>query len=208
MDNEQYTDVSQKKTNKKEHFRQQAGQFFLNFVLPQKQKKSITEQLIKFAFVIAFAILAMGVTYYYIGGKINLTDSVAKGFYRLNTSLPIKSGAYVQVCLNKEISKGAFERGYIAKGTCKTGYEPLLKKLIGVPGDTAAIYKNGMVVNDKFYPAAQLDRDGNGNPLQGQKMPSQKLTGYLLYGDGDSKNSWDSRYYGQVTRDQIIGVMR
>ncbi len=85
----------------------------------------------------------------------------------------------------------------------------LIKRLIGVPGDMVevrdgAVYVNGVMKNEPYIrePMERYQRSdanfGVGTPY---KLKSNE---YFMMGD-NRNHSWDSRFWGPVTRDRIIG---
>ncbi|MDA0910729.1 MAG: conjugative transfer signal peptidase TraF [Proteobacteria bacterium] len=188
--------------------RDKMEQIFSGIFLNKNPKAHLWARISKIIFIIALILLAAAYTLYFMGLRLNMSGSVPNTVYFLDASAAVKRGDYVKVCLNESTAQLAYQRGYVDKGTCPNGYEPLLKKVIGVPNDVASIYHNGMVVNDNFYPAPQSKTDTKGRMLTPQSMKDQKLTGYLLYGNGDYVHSWDSRYFGQVAKSDILGVAK
>jgi conjugative transfer signal peptidase TraF len=188
--------------------RDKMEQLFSGVLYNKNHIAHLWARICKIIFIIALISLAAAYTLYLMGLRLNMSGSVPNTVYFLDASATVKRGDYVKVCLNTSTAQLAYQRGYIDKGTCPNGYEPLLKKVIGVPNDVASIYHNGMVVNDDFYPAPQSKTDTKGRILTAQNMKDQKLTGYLLYGNGDYVHSWDSRYFGQVPKSEILGVAR
>jgi signal peptidase I len=92
---------------------------------------------------------------------------------------------------------------------------PLLKRVVGLPGDTLALEHGKLYVNGEAAPDASVRRiDGSPAPsLPGPDTmepwslnePFTVPSGmYFVMGD-NRDNSADSRYWGLVARDEIIG---
>lgn len=92
---------------------------------------------------------------------------------------------------------------------------PLLKRVVGVPGDVLSLKDGRLYVNGEQAPESFVKRiDGSPEPsLPGPdpmepwslRRPFAVPTGmYFVMGDNRS-DSADSRFWGLVTRDQIIG---
>lgn len=132
------------------------------------------------------------------------------GFYRRIMITKIKRGDLVAVCLPKRIAVVALERGYLRAGNCPSKVIPVLKQVIAVPGDTVILTNSNITVNGVKYTAPFMPLDHNKKALQ--KFISnglyQHTDGYWIYGANDPINSWDSRYYGAVTRKAISGVYK
>ena len=142
--------------------------------------------------------------------RFNFTPSMPIGFY-YQASHPgtLKRGQTVEVCLPKNIGEHGLERGYLNEGSCEGGFEPVIKELIAIPGDTVQITQEGMLVNQIFYYAPFIQFDMNGRPMNSYPVKAIKSTNqYWLYGANDPEYSWDSRFYGGVDRENIQGVIR
>ena len=76
--------------------------------------------------------------------------------------------------------------------------------MIGLPGDHIKIDLEKIKINNLIFPAPTHKYDHAGKIL---KILKNKLTqGYCLYGNYDWENSWDSRYFGLVNRENIVGI--
>jgi signal peptidase I len=85
----------------------------------------------------------------------------------------------------------------------------LIKRLIGLPGDTievedGAVYRNGKRLNEPYI-KEPMTKDQTGNPDFGVGKPL-KLGPGRLYVMGDNRNdSNDSRYWGTLDHSRVIG---
>ena len=77
----------------------------------------------------------------------------------------------------------------------------LVKRIIGLPGDTISYKNNKLYVNDKLIKESytRIDTDD----FTSDKVPSDM---YFVLGDNRS-NSLDSRYIGNVSKSDIEGVV-
>ena len=96
------------------------------------------------------------------GLRVNPTPSLPKGIYRISPGTPGK-GDLVTFCLDGGYAALARERGYLETGSCPSGLRPLLKRLVGLPGDH--IEADSLAVR-------ALDS-------QGRPMPSVPLPGVI-----------------------------
>lgn len=119
------------------------------------------------------------------GLRINPTPSLPKGIYRIVPGEPAR-GDFVSFCLRGEFAELARERGYLQAGSCKSGLRPLLKRLVGLPGDH---------IDAASLAVRAVDS-------QGRPMPSALRSGVIPTGMAlvlaDHEGSFDSRYFGFV----------
>jgi len=86
---------------------------------------------------------------------------------------------------------------------CET-HDPLIKRILAVPGDTVVLTRDSIIVNGILYPYATKRIDSNGRRLWAYPRGVYSGTsGYWVIGTG-SVDSWDSRYWGPITRSQIL----
>lgn len=135
-----------------------------------------------------------------LGFRLNLTPSVAVGLYRLASRAP-ERGDLVAFCPQQgALPALALERGYLRPGLCASGTRPLLKRLVGLPGDQLVIAPEGARINGRLQPCSQvrtLDSHGRLLPrgaLESGTIPANKT---LLLSDGHT-GGFDSRYFGLV----------
>ena len=105
--------------------------------------------------------------------------------------------------------RACFRLGSIDRGDVVVVSEEgtnLIKRVIGMPGDTIYITSDGVYINDELYSEDYL-KDGEtffGGQLSDPITLSEDE--YVVLGD----NRWvsrDSRTFGPVSRDQIVGVV-
>ncbi|MGE0851997.1 MAG: S26 family signal peptidase [Hyphomicrobiaceae bacterium] len=127
----------------------------------------------------------------------NATPSVPVGLYRV-TARPLSIGALAVVSLPSHIRRLAAERGYLPASAL------LIKPIVGLPGDTVCRYGRLVTVNGRFA-ALAYDTDANQRQLP-------KWTGCHRLDDAQvvviSKrpDSFDSRYFGPLSRADIAGL--
>ena len=89
---------------------------------------------------------------------------------------------------------------------CETKNYTLIKRVIGMPGDTVKVIDNKLYINDQLYDEEYLSdgvvtNDFSLMELGYEKIPEDK---YLVLGD-NRENSLDSREIGLVNEKDIIG---
>lgn len=147
-----------------------------------------------------------GVSLYYAGYKINTTESYPTGIYKVDTNKKADRGAMVLVCPPKNrIFLEAKERGYLGDGICEGGITPLLKKIAGLPGDKIVV-SNGLVyINGILQKNSDVfEKDGRNRPLKIYPGGVVKEGEIFIMSDYN-KMSFDSRYFGVVPSENIIG---
>jgi conjugative transfer signal peptidase TraF len=132
-----------------------------------------------------------------LGLVINTTPSLPMGIYRMNGQ-PVHLGCYVLFRLPGEKIQG---RPY-AKGR-------LIKKVVASAGDYVTISPFGVVVNGhSLVNSAPVDRDVYGQQLPRLQLDSYELQrGEVLTMSAYNPRSFDSRYFGVITSNNIIGVL-
>jgi conjugative transfer signal peptidase TraF len=96
------------------------------------------------------------------------------------------------------------ERGASARG----GMAPFVKRLAGVPGDSVRVSPEGVSINGApvLPHSAPLTHNHRGEPLP-RRLGRWLICGYWLYGESNPW-SFDSRYFGEVPRASIRGVVK
>jgi conjugative transfer signal peptidase TraF len=150
-------------------------------------------------------VLALGIT----GARFNTTRSIPLGLYWVSPER-IQKGKYVMFCPPQaQVFDDAKERGYLSAGYCPGGYGYLMKKIVGVPGDTVQIEHRGVSVNDKILPLSRVRiTDNEMRPLPQLRIARRlRMREFLLMSD-INEDSFDSRYFGPINRSQIVTVIK
>lgn len=148
------------------------------------------------------------IVFWAFGIIFTYTGSIPVGFYRIVPTNQIQRGEYVSFCLPDNIAHMGLERGYIRKGSCANGSEELIKEVIAIPGDHVEVSNNAIRVNQQtlplyyFAPTTVIDKDHL--PVHRFiKYGTYIAKGYWVYGYGNPRYSWDSRYYGGIPKANI-----
>lgn len=144
------------------------------------------------------------------GIRINTTPSLPMGLWQVSPGVPAR-GDIVLICPpDTAVMRGAHDAGYISGGYCPSGLAPLLKPVAAVPGDEVQPSPLGVIVNGRLLPrTASMKVDGSGRllpvlPHHVQIVPAGEV--WLL--SSYNKASFDSRYFGPLRAERIIGVAR
>ncbi len=145
-----------------------------------------------------------------LGYRINTSDSIPKGLYKITSSQPAKA-SYVIFCPDtRDFFKEAIRRGYIEKGICPNGYGYMMKKIVAVRGDTVSTTKAGIVINHKLLALSSPKFvDGANHPLHPWQVTQYTLAeNELLTMTDQDEWSFDGRYYGLIKSSQVMGVIK
>ncbi|MDL2227019.1 conjugative transfer signal peptidase TraF [Deltaproteobacteria bacterium OttesenSCG-928-M10] len=145
-----------------------------------------------------------------LGFRVNTTPSLPEGIYQISSS-DFGRGDLVGFCLDSEnpFSPLAEEREYLGSGSCPSGLRPLIKHLIGLPGDDLRITDEGLTLNGSLLPATILaDRDSQGRPMPPSLLNEGIIPdGLCLVLSQQHIGSFDSRYFGLVPLESLRKVI-
>ncbi|HAT9660781.1 TPA: conjugative transfer signal peptidase TraF [Legionella pneumophila] len=153
--------------------------------------------------------IATGSLFHSMGFRINLTESIPVGLYRITGTEPLKN-AYVIFCPDDRQSfRLAKNRGYIDHGLYCNGYGYLMKKVVAVSSDILSVTNEGVYVNQMLIPYSKPKlQDGMNRTLpQWQVMNYQLQEDEIMTMTSQSEWSFDGRYYGLVQTRQIKGMI-
>lgn len=128
----------------------------------------------------------------------NASASVPVGLYRIEPSANIGVGDLVLVRPSPALERLMAERRYVERGV------PLLKPVAAVAGATVCRTGHSVIIDD-LAAALALPNDQLGRPLPRWSGCRRLRSGEFFLIAPASAASFDSRYFGPVTRAQIIG---
>lgn len=145
---------------------------------------------------------------YISGVRINTTKSIPIGIY-LTTNKQLSIGDFVMFCPpDTDIFLAAKKRGYITSGFCSGDYGYMMKQVVGQTGDMVTITEKGVLLNDQLLPHSQLiESDLDGNALPKYKEEYVISDGDVLLMSNISDTSFDGRYFGPISKNQILTVV-
>lgn len=167
----------------------------------------IVTQGIVVLFLVTISIL---VSAYLLGIRLNTTDSIPRGIYRITPLLSLKNN-YVIFCPdNRSSFTEAMKRGYINHGLCPSGSGYLMKKVVAVKGDIVTSNDRGVFVNGQLQAYSKpLKFDGYKRPMKQWKIESYHLrSNEILTMTDQDMWSFDARYYGTVSLSQIKATIK
>ncbi len=143
-----------------------------------------------------------------LGLRISLTDSAAPaGIYRIVPGVSVERGELVGACLPASIAQEGLARGYLRKGDCPGGAEPVAKMVGALPGDVLEVQSGWVSVDGQaFADSAVAARDSIGRPLPHVPWGSRQVAPgeVWLFGFHNAR-SWDARYFGPVPLSGVRG---
>jgi len=136
---------------------------------------------------------------------INLSASMPVGIYRRVEGESVR-GSIVGACIPDPIAALALERGYLPKGECSNGTRPVMKYVAAIGGDTVEVTPTAVIINGRTIPNTQtLAADAYGRPVPNRLGQHSLKTGEYWLLSNYTVGSFDSRYFGPVTR--VIDVV-
>jgi conjugative transfer signal peptidase TraF len=133
----------------------------------------------------------------------------ADQYQRQYAARPLSCPRFVEIaaaCLPLRAASLGRERGYLGPGICLGNVEPLLKFVAAVGGDTVVTGPTGIKVNGKMLPkSGRLQMDEVGRSIVYWSTTVKHLRAGEIWLYAPSGRSWDSRYWGPVKEESVIG---
>lgn len=130
----------------------------------------------------------------------NPSPSAAIGFYRLRKDQALNIGSQVAAYGPEWARVMANERGYLP-------YDyPLIKSVVAVPGDEVCYHKSGVRVPNGAV-ISVLGRDHSGREMPAQSGCIILKSGEYFIASPDVQAGFDSRYFGPVRIENILGTV-
>lgn len=153
------------------------------------------------SFIVLFLILFL-ISEYLV---INYSKSARIGYYFIYNFNHYKRNDLVLLCINEKRYINILIKLGIklnANKICKFNMPMLLKKIIAIPNDKVEINKNGIFINGNLIDNSMIFSDVRNIKLFPQKIKTTLKEGqYIVL--GNTINSFDSRYFGIITRQDI-----
>lgn len=128
----------------------------------------------------------------------NPSDSAPVGWYRLHSYQAVGRNDFVAAYVPVDAASLAVERQYLPSGI------PLIKTVWATTGETVC-HRDGMVEIAGREPLAVLAQDSMGRPLPSRQGCYTLSKDEVFLVSTDVQTSFDSRYFGPVRREQILG---
>ena len=140
------------------------------------------------------------------GLRFNLTASLPLGLYR-EIRRPAELGDLGAVCPSPEWVRFGRDRGYLPPGRCDGGGAPLLKRVVAVEGQVVVVDAAGLAVDGRWLQAPAPTVDRQGRPLVPWPTGRYRLGPGQLWLATSEPRSFDSRYFGPVSRDAVLATV-
>ncbi len=159
--------------------------------------------------VMSLAILpALAGVGFLAGLRVNLTPSYPFGLWRIEPlARDLTVGDRIFICPPQV---PAFERarvrGYLGRGLCPGWFAPLIKTIVAVAGQHVVIEGSIAIDGVRLAHSSVRSIDGAGRALApdpGGVVPTGKL---FLF--SEFAGSYDSRYFGPIPADGVLGLAR
>jgi len=128
----------------------------------------------------------------------NPSESAPRGWYAVRATTVVSDRRYVLVRLPPTVQQLAGQRGYLPMGV------PLVKNVAASVGDEVC-ERDGLVQINGVAVAVALPRDGAGREMVAWSGCRRLGDGEVFLVSTTSGASFDSRYYGPMERDAVIG---
>ena len=128
----------------------------------------------------------------------NASASTPIGFYSIEPAGRLEVTDLVAVAAPEPLASFLADGGYLPRDT------PLLKRVVGVPGQTAC--RAGLLITvDGVEMGTALERDRIGRPLPDWQGCRVVAEGEIFLMNWDVPNSLDGRYFGPIPSASVIG---
>jgi conjugative transfer signal peptidase TraF len=141
------------------------------------------------------------------GLRFSFARSLPRGIYR-EVHEWIDRGRIALVCFPGRVTAQALERGYLRRGSCASGVEPVGKIVVALPGDLIGIDDQGVQVNGELLAETQPQlTDSGGRPMPRLSLDPAPLAPGQVIVIAPHPRSLDSRYFGSISTSQIVAVV-
>ena len=148
------------------------------------------------AAICAVSVLLPLTMYRGFGFVINYTDSLPEGVYRLYPVTEINLNTLIAIDVPEPYKDMVYGRGWLIRGGI------LIKPVAAMSGDRIDINDSKLYINGRYF-GPVFKQDLQGLPLPGVSG-SYELKKDGLFLASPYARSFDSRYFGPVTKDSIL----
>ncbi len=128
----------------------------------------------------------------------NASASVPIGLYAVHPARTLSVTELVVVRPPRDLAQFLADRRYLPTGV------PMLKRVLALPGQTVCRTARTITV-DGIAMGEALERDSHGRPLPDWQGCQRISDGQVFLMNWQSEDSFDSRYFGPLSRTTIVG---
>jgi conjugative transfer signal peptidase TraF len=142
------------------------------------------------------------------GYRVNVTPSYAYGLWRIEPlNREVRVGDRIFICPPPgDVAELGLERGYLPKGLCPSGSGPLIKTVVALASQSIEI--DGQIIIDgaplSFSLVLGTDAEGRAMPIH----PGGRVGEGALFIHSEFVGSYDSRYFGPIPAEGVLGLAR
>jgi conjugative transfer signal peptidase TraF len=166
--------------------------------------RSRFEQILGYVLFSSAVSYATWIVAVHFGLRFNVEPSMPMGAY-WRVPGPVERGATVGACLPSQLAQYALEQRILPAGPCPSGVVPVVKEVAAVAGDVVDVSDSVVRVNGQPWPYSAIRRVSCFGRRIDMRVPSGR---YIIAPDsvflmGVNPCSWDSRYWGSVSRTTV-----
>lgn len=137
---------------------------------------------------------------------LNVTQSEPLGYYWIFKKNAIKKGRLYLICLKEEKYNNILMRlNAPISNKCSSNLAPLIKKIVAGPRDIIRISTEGIYINNILMPNSKFIKNAIGVNLYPKVIGyKRQLNEDEYWVMGNPANSFDSRYFGSISQDEIL----
>jgi len=141
-----------------------------------------------------------------LGFRVNLSSSEPIGLWRIRSpDRPVQRGDLVFICPPMTAAmREARNRGYLRPGICAGDVAPLIKMVAATSGQFIEIGDNVRIDGELLAQSRLMARDASGRPMAPYR--GGRIMKGMVYLHSDFPGSFDSRYFGPLPTENILGL--
>jgi conjugative transfer signal peptidase TraF len=136
---------------------------------------------------------------------LNLTPSMPVGVWRVSKSVVIEESLRHKAVLfcpsDTDVFRWPRSQHILSLGRCPGDFTPLLKEVVGLPGDLIEVSDGSVILNGQPLPLSIILPSGWPAPEATHEIPA----GSIWVMGSSSAESFDSRYFGPIGLEKTIG---
>lgn len=153
--------------------------------------------------------LSISILIFWMNGLvINFTPSMPVGIWKVDDGSNLSRLARGQTIVfcppDAKLFRDAKAKGILKEGRCAGSYTPLLKEVVGVPGDRVR-YSNEISINGLRIANSTIQHSPDLPHLKHLPESFTIPAGQVFVMSRYSNQSFDSRYFGEIPSSKVMG---